>query len=403
MIWASKGTIMSFIYEDDNLIMNLLKLAQVAQAPATPAPAVPKAPAQEADLLPPDQQKIQLEKAKQLVKNLQTQLNGGVVFTAERDDADVHAKNLVNLEALLYFLQYNGIKYNTQDIVIKADIATLGGMQETPEHAAYAEKLKKSGYFDYPAPPAKPVYYVLKEGLEKYLRDLQAKNNPVLNAYISRLIDEVNNVFKFGLSKDPAVAPTELKDNEGHNWKGVLTMHPAKDPKEQPTAQKNLQQSLAELVENLPLGRDDINFERMNAFFDLYAKLIASNPDKAATAMDDIARARAAIAQVQSLTNDKIFRPIGTLNADDVMHWLKPGTPATAYATLLNGLRQSVTNAAKVVSDFYYAFGRGLNSQQQNLVGQQMVGGTSYYRTNVDVLDKLKNETPRVLSTGPRR
>lgn len=396
MIWASKGTIMSFIYEDDNLIMDLLKLAQTAK-PVAPAPAAPKTPAAEADLLPPDQQKIQLEKAKQLVKNLQTQLDGGAVFTAERDDADVHAKNLVNLESLLYFLQYNGIKYNGLDIVIKADIATLGGIK-SPEH------VKQPGYFDFPAPPAKPVYYVLKEGLEKYLRDLQAKNNPVLNAYISRLIDEVNNVFKFGLSKDPAAPkPTELKDNEGHNWKGVLTMHPAKDPKEQPAAQKNLQQSLAELVENLPLSRDDINFERMNTFFDLYAKLIATNPDKAATAMDDIARARAAIAQVQSLTNDKIFRPIGTLNSDDVMNWLKPGTPATAYATLLNGLRQSVTNAVKVVSDFYYAFGRGLNSQQQNLVGQQMVGGTSYYRTNVDVLDKLKNETPRVLSTGPRR
>lgn len=399
---------MSFIYEDDKLILDLLKLAQVA--PVAPTPAAPKAAVPEMDLLPPDQQKIQLEKAKQLVKNLQTQLDGGAVFTAERDDADIHAKNLVNLEALLYFLQYNGIKYNTQDIAIKADIATMGGMQETPEHAAYAEKLKKSGYFDYPAAPAKATYYVLKEGLEKYLRDLQAKNNPVLNAYISRLIDEVNNVFKFGLSKDPTKDSDKETDPEA--FPGIkMTLRGPKDtstlaPEGEQAAQKNLQQSLAELVNNLPLGRDDINFERMNEFFDLYAKLIASTDEKtkakAAFAMDDIARARAAIAQAQSLTNDKIFRPIGTLNSDDVMNWLKPGTPATAYAPLLNALRQSVTNAAKVVSDFYYAFGRGLNPQQQNLVGQQVVGGTSYYRTNVDTLDKLKNETPRLL-TGPKK
>lgn len=401
---------MSFIYEDDNLIMDLLKLAQTAKSVVPPTPAAPKAPAAEADLLPPDQQKIQLEKARQLVKNLQTQLGGGAVFTAERDDADVHAKNLVNLEALLYFLQYNGIKYNGLDIVVKADLATLGNIKETEElaasKAARADQLKKSGYFDFPAPPAKPVYYVLKEGLEKYLRDLQAKNNPVLNAYISRLIDAINNTLKFGLDKN-LKDPTVLKDDQGRPWKGVITVHPSEDAKEQQSKQKSLEQSLSDLVNNLPLARDDINFERMNTFFDLYAKLITTTDEatkaKAAFAMDDIARARAAIAQAQSLTNDKIFRPIGSLNADDVMNWLKPGTSATAYAPLLNALRQAVTNAAKVVSDFYYAFGRGLNPQQQNLVGQQMVGGTSYYRTNVDILDKLKNQTSQVLSTGPRR
>lgn len=401
--------LMSFIYEDDKLIMEFLKAAQLA-APAVPTappttPTAPVAPVQQTPAkaspspLTPEEQKTQLDTARQFVKNLQTQLAGGSVFTATRDDAGVHTKDLVNLDAILNFLQFNGIKHNGRDIAIKADIATMGGMQETSEHTQYAEQLRKTVYFDYPAAPAKPIYYVNKEGLEKYLRDLQSKNNPVLNALIGKRIDDINRDLKLGIKRTLPVTNTgdmpPLKMTVvGPGAKGVAT---------QPQAQTS--ELISEMINNLPLAREDIDFNRIERFLELYTRLIESNPAKAKAAMSNITTVRAAMAQALLFTDTRVFGGMTNLNATTVQYWINKQNKVTAYQAFLSALRQVVTSTANVVNDFASSFRPTglLTPAMLDKINYQTGGGTSFEMTNVSKLDYLMRNPPPGLVGNIRR
>lgn len=409
---------MSFIYEDDKLIMELIKAAQL-QAPAVPtappktttAPAAPiqQTPAKASPSpLSPEEQQTQLNAARQFVKNLQTQFAGGAVFTAVRDDADVHTKDLVSLDALLNFLQFNGIKFNGRDIVIKADIATMNGMQETAEHVAYAEQLKKTGYFDYPAAPAKPIYYVNKEGLEKYLRDLQSKNNPVLNALIGKRIEDINNTLKFGISKTPQAAPTGPSDPDNPNLGMGMMFHSKVVTKDKPNAaaqQAQTSELIGEMINNLPLAREDIDFNRIERFLELYNKLIESNPARAKAAMSNIATVRAAMAQAQAFSDTRVFGGMTNLNATTVQYWINKQNKVTAYHPFLSSLRQVVTSTANVVNDFASSFRPTglLTAPMLDKINYQTGGGTSFEMTNVSKLDFLMRNPPPGLVGNTKR
>ena len=104
---------MSFILQDRNLLNQLLKFAQQGQ----PLPA-PEAGNQTDKLK---------DVAKKLVDNLMGQIGQTGTFTADRDNADLNMKNLVNLKALLTFIQFNGIRYNNLKLVIPH---TKNGAQE---------------------------------------------------------------------------------------------------------------------------------------------------------------------------------------------------------------------------------------------------------------------------------
>ncbi len=183
------------IFNDKDLINELLKIAQVpAQPAAAPGPKVnPNPGAQEIKDL-----------ASKLVSNLQSQLNQPQ-FTSERDNADLRMQ-AKDLPSILAFLELNGIAFNGLKIALRnmgAQPGTYGKGESNPELTRLAPE-QRALYMTYPY--ENPRYFVYKDGLIAYLRDLQAKKIPFLDVMVGKLIDQANN--ELGL-KMPAVAPKE--------------------------------------------------------------------------------------------------------------------------------------------------------------------------------------------------
>ena len=168
---------MSFIYENPWLLQELLKSAQ-----ATPAPA----PAQNTNKpasAPTEEDSKALEYAKQLVQNLYKELEGGFTFTAERDNADLSAAHVVNVDELLNFLQFNGVKANGRDLVMKANVFLDQNGKLKPEMTELSK-----WYVPYPV-QGNANYYLYKDGMIGFLKDLEEKavNNPMLKVIVTKL------------------------------------------------------------------------------------------------------------------------------------------------------------------------------------------------------------------------
>lgn len=178
------------LYKDKNLIETLLRIAQTAQ-PGTPAPA--------------DLQNL----AQKLVSNLQSQLNQTDKFTATRENADLRTVNLKNLDSLLGFLNLNGIKFNNLKIALRnegAQAALSGRKSEGNLELDLLDNSQKQLYMTYPY--ENPQYFVYKDGLIAYLRDLQSKGNSLLKTMADKLIEQANTGLGTNISKD---APKEEK------------------------------------------------------------------------------------------------------------------------------------------------------------------------------------------------
>jgi hypothetical protein len=142
------------------------------------------------------------EIAKKLVTNLQQEL-AAPQFTAERDNADLRMQ-AKDLNSLLNFIADNGIAFNGLKIALRNlgnQAATTGAGEGNPELTKLTAE-QQALYMTYPY--ENPRYFVYKNGLMAYLRDLQAKKIPFLDVMVGKLIDQANN--ELGL-KMPAVAP----------------------------------------------------------------------------------------------------------------------------------------------------------------------------------------------------
>lgn len=168
--------------KDKNLINQLLRLAQAQNPPG----------------VSPDQIK---GVAKKLIDNLIQQNNNPEEgFTSEKEDSRLSTKHLVNLPALLNFLQFNGIATQGNKLVISHTPAEGGLSSGVAGDAAFlaldpnVQKL----YAKYPEPDDDEgknfQYYVYKAGLVEYLLDLQkqaSENSPrgrMMRPYVGSLI-----------------------------------------------------------------------------------------------------------------------------------------------------------------------------------------------------------------------
>lgn len=191
---------MSFIIKDKNLINELLKIAQVAGA-------APQAS--------PDQIK---EVAKKLVDNLSSQLNTpSDTFTSTDGDVGLSTKYLVSLPALLNFLENKGIVFNNNKLVIKhASQAFSSGVSGDAAFTTLDPKTQ-SLYIKYPD-VENFQYYIYKDGLIKYLQDLQQKSNDntanarMLRPYVGRLIKQVESEIELSVPSPDAFDPNTALD-----------------------------------------------------------------------------------------------------------------------------------------------------------------------------------------------
>lgn len=245
---------MSFIHEDNNLISQLLKLSQTT--PSTP-------PLDRGDPWEVQTDKPELvELAKKLIANIQTELAGGVVLSAEKPDANLDLVNLVNLESFLQFLEFNGIKANGKRLVFSAQDPMAG------VEGVYTNKSKDPNTTDKEMNPAyamwpskgAPQYYVFKNGLSLYLNDLQtkSKDNALFRAPISNLSQLVNTELQIKVVPPTAAAGTSTP----------TTVQP------QPQAGQNkptaaLPSDLSKVIDTLPFKNEDIDFNRIKTFFQM--------------------------------------------------------------------------------------------------------------------------------------
>lgn len=164
-------------------------------------------------------------------------------------------------------------------------------------------------------------------------------------------------------------------------------------------------QILEQLVQSLPLDPQDIDFNRIRNFFNLYTRVTSS--DNAQSAITSMGTALYAMTTVSGLTltgNQQNFRI--TRNVQELITWLK--SPAGNNALqFLYALQQIITETGKVLRMFYNEFVRTtysgdrqtLNSEQKALVESQILGANSIYSQNLRDIQSLIANFKNTVST----
>tara|TARA_R110000868_G_scaffold99024_1_gene272579 strand:- start:8631 stop:9770 length:1140 start_codon:yes stop_codon:yes gene_type:complete len=333
---------MSFIYNDKKLIQELIKAAIPAIPLAGPA-------AQAAQSALAEQSKQSLEMAKKLVANLQEQLSGNG-FSAEREDAQLFTKHLENLNKLVNFLSDNGIEYNSMLISLNVGDQGLMGSKSGSVYYAGLDPKAKEKYAQYLTDNnGKPLYYVYKDGLIAYLKDLLSKGNEILNVMLQKIIDEANQVLRLNIPKE--LPKQEAPKQEGPGQPG--TQNP-QTPQAQPALSSQL---FSEIMTSLPFHIDNIDLNRINRFFDSYLKLSdQASQERALPIKSSINIARTSIGYVYN-NSSSVYRIFSLTNLNHESAALYAKDPKGQYVRpLLNALIQVIFHTHNVVLDLDNAY-----------------------------------------------
>lgn len=278
----------SFIYQDQKLIAQLLKLAQQATPTgisSIPSPAV----LDPNEDLASDPNQVR-DIAKKLVDHLAMQQNTPAAdFMTDKDNAELSTKHLKNLANLLNFLEDNGMEADGLKLVLK-HMPAQGISSAVSGDAVYAglSKEQQAQYLTYPKGANDFQYYVFKDGLIKYLQHLQteaAQETPagkVLRPYVSMLMEEANSQLGIDAkttsqpnANNPALPAANKNQQEGQKPNAVPQQAgnqviPAVWRPGQPLTQQQLQ-PLAAISNVYPFLPDRIDFrwidEWLNSYF----------------------------------------------------------------------------------------------------------------------------------------
>lgn len=368
---------MSFLYEDERLLRELLKLAQAA-----PSPAPSQAPAYDAK---------SIQVAKELIKNLYTELGngseGGFNFTAGRDNADLSQAHVVNVNEFLYFLQFNQIKANAYNLVYKASefIDPNGKVYPTKQ-----DLLKM--YVPYPT-QGNPDYYLYKDGMISFLKELEEKaaNNPMLKAVVAKLKGQFGSVLPqkttpktdvAGGGDTPEVHPEQASGAGGKS--------------------KVSAQAINNVIARLPFTRRDIDFARIRAFFDVVEPLLQHVP-QAAVYISDVKTLMSRMV-AEHLANGEAPITLG-LNASQLANMLKgagdtsKGTQSTQGAHIaptIQYLNRIIDGTRSVIELFFSQYGTGdfFSNDARSAIRRQIgfnQTDQSDYSVNSDWLSALQS------------
>jgi hypothetical protein len=348
---------MSSLFDSPELLEQLLKItgAQTKVAQTAPSPA---------------NSLEHFDTAQKLIKNLQQQTTGKDIFTSERDNADVRATHLQNFDALLNFLSFNKIVHNGKQIVIKEN-------QEKSEYIKNNDAAA-SGYIEYPETGPQLEYYINKDGLIAYLRDLQSKNNPLLNAMISARINDVNSTLNLNIPHEaPKKTPGVITDQV--NSPQYSASHEVVNQNQNEKA-KNQQLILSQVMQTLPFDVHDINIKRINDFFRLYSQLMSesqSDAGRVSVVQGAIAQATALMSDLNNYTQAQINSyQMDNLNEITAEGWAK--APAVRNTLpILDHLVRIIRNTYTVVRDLYDAYAV-TGKVDKNIVAQQILNDSKY-------------------------
>lgn len=154
-------------------------------------------------------------------------------------------------------------------------------------------------------------------------------------------------------------------------------------------------QIIEQIVQSLPLDTQDIDFNRIKNFFNLYARI--ASKDNAAAVYTSIGEAHKAMNTVVTKTSTGVQQNFRiTRNVQELLTWLQPPAGNNALV-FLYALQQVIVETGKVITIFYNEYARTiyskdrqvLNGEQKSLVESQILGGNSIYSQNLRDIQSL--------------
>jgi hypothetical protein len=273
---------MSLVY---NPIL-LAELAKIAQQAETPAPV--RQPISTTIVRPEQITDI----ATKLFHNLQSNVSeqGQPTFTAETGNAELSTKHLVSLPNLLNFLQTNGISYNGMKLVIPHATQAFSSAGQSPDQYKSLTPEQQKLYAKYPDVQGDNFqYWVFKDGLLKYMQDLQAKaseNTPgarILRLYLDKLVSQISDELEIDFTSAKSeqagqAGQTQQKEQAGQGQAGAQNV--AWQPGQPLSPQQT--KALAPITNVYPFLPDRIDFrwidQWLNTYFQVMQNFRGANP-----------------------------------------------------------------------------------------------------------------------------
>lgn len=394
---------MSFIYDDKNLINELIKqgldfesrFKKDAQIANTTAPSNTFKPMQPGGDVQGAQARsaIALKMLNDIEESIDQATNpdsSRTNVTSGVDSAELTGINLEGLGPLVAFIVSNKIMVDFTRIAYDAN--------ETPPNNSYRlYNLESNAGFVEVADRSKVTrgYYINKDLLIKYLNSLQAnahsKKITVMEVQLKSLITQANLQLGTNINPEYQAPKSPTTDAAGSD--------PASASPTASNGGNNVVQSMHFLTQNLPLSRDDIEFERIRTFFNGFKKhLVDSKNPRTAEINNSMNAAERFMQSATAMTNTNKTRLDLNVSWSEVRDMLTPDVNHK-YIPYLRQLQSIVQLTADVVANFYSMHIRGdersktrFSSEEKSDVEFQFLGGNSAKTQNLEKLQSLERD-----------
>jgi hypothetical protein len=320
---------MSFIYDDEALINNLVKCGQNFEKQFSKMAQVGPSP---------EQAKLGLS----LLDDLENApLPGEPIISSDLPgSSDLIDMQLESLGTLIRFLALSKIMVNYKRIAFEKNDPQAPKNDKSYElyslsaNAFFAAENQDIPQFD---------FYINKDLLQQYLVSLQATAHKDENKFLeNRLKGLIDEARKNGIKIDPNYKPPAK---------------PGEKPAADPAAAQNLAIALDSLLRLLPLHRDVIDFTRIGDFFTEYKKFLSSSdPTMAASTQANIAEAERLISTARGMTvPEKTAIPMNT-SYDQISYSLGKDWPRK-FLPYIEELQRIVTLTGDVINQLYIKYG----------------------------------------------
>lgn len=239
-----------------------------------------------------------------------------------------------------------------------------------------------------------------------YLRDNTAVKNKALQLKLNHIISEVNSNLltkedKPLSNKPTAPSATSTTPAAGTPaTPGTAKEEPGKGTGTGPGGAGALStEQLQRVIDTLPLTMEDIDFRRIQAFFNTYGPMSSSTGNDINQGMSMIANLWNDSGGRGPIIVDK--QPSFSLYAgpNQVVTWLAPPAGSN-YLPFISGLEIILRNVQNVLKDLYYKYGSKVTGDNLTRLKGQINGPTSIWQGNWDVLESWKSRGVTVMNPG---
>lgn len=403
---------MSFIYEDDKLIYELIKSAVEFKTKFNKSGQLAADPAVNVEY------KNYLNLSSKLADELWQQYSPKEKDPSEisaSQDAGMTISDMTTLGNFFDFIANNQVTVGGDRVVYFANDAppNLDKKKWLPVDAEQSKLLMESVDQSGNRKPTEGSYYVNKDLLSTYIVSLsamigkeEAEAQKMMKALLGGIVEKINTIFKTNLTTNyvpPTAKTTPKVDVAG----GGEEPHATPTPVGGAAGEQSQLEIIKNLADALPLDVDTIDFARITWWINEYKKIMNASKNEGRQSADlaAISGITTHMAQATALTIDskQNFNLSGT-DSSTVESWIKPPAPEK-YLSFLYHLRSVLESTANLLNNFYAAYVRKvspqdrviLNPDQKAAVEGQILGGSSIYKDNWDNIRAFESRPPQIV------